>query len=128
MAASMIGSLSLLGIFLTSVGLYGVVAYIVNRRTREIGIRVALGATRKQILNLVLSQGFSLVLIGAFLGLVLAIATSHVIAGMLHGVSPIDPGVLIGSVLLAGIITLAACYLPARRATKVDPMVALRYE
>jgi len=128
MAASMTGSLSLLGIFLASVGLYGVVAYVANRRTREIGIRVALGATRKQILNLVLRQGFNLVLIGAFFGLVLAIGTGHFIAGMLYGVSPIDPGALIGSVLLAGIIALAACYLPARRATKVDPMVALRIE
>ncbi len=127
-AASMVGSLSLLGMFLASVGLYGVVAYVVNRRTREIGIRVALGAGRKQILNLVLRQGLNLILIGVCGGLALAVATTRFIAGMLFGVSPVDPTALCGSTLLAGIIALVACYIPARRAARVDPMVALRYE
>ncbi len=128
MATGMVGSLSLLGIFLASVGLYGVVAYVVNRRTREIGIRLALGAGRKQILGLVLRQGLRLILIGAFFGLVLAMAAGRLIAGMLYGVSPADPMALFGSMLLASGIALLACYIPARRATRVDPMVALRYE
>ena len=128
MAAGMVGSLSLLGIFLASVGLYGVVAYLVNRRTREIGIRLALGAGGKEVLHLVLRQGLILVLAGAAGGLGLAIATTRYISSLLYGVTPLDPVSLLGSVLLAGIITVVACYLPARRATKVDPMVALRYE
>jgi predicted permease len=128
MAAGMVGSLSLLGMFLASVGLYGVVAYLVNRRTHEIGIRLALGAGRKEILNLVLRQGLILVLVGAFAGLALAFATTRFMSSMLYGVSPLDPAALGGSVLMAGIITFVACYIPARRATRVDPMVALRYE
>jgi ABC-type antimicrobial peptide transport system permease subunit len=128
MAAGMVGSLSLLGIFLASVGLYGVVAYLVNRRTHEIGIRLALGAGRKEILNLVLRQGLILVLVGVFVGIALAFATTRFMSSMLYGVSPLDPAALGGSALLAGILTFVACYIPARRATKVDPMVALRYE
>jgi len=128
MAAGMVGSLSLLGMFLASVGLYGVVAYLVNRRTHEIGIRVALGAGRKQVLKLVLLQGLTLVLVGAFIGLALAIATTRFMSSLLYGVSPVDPTALFGSTLLAGVIALVACYIPARRATKVNPMVALRYE
>ena len=128
MAAGMVGSLSLLGMFLASVGLYGVVAYLVNRRTHEIGIRLALGAGRKEVLYLILRQGLILVLVGAFVGLALAFATTRFMSSLLYGVSPLDPVALLGSVLLAGIITFVACYIPARRATKVDPMVALRYE
>ncbi len=128
MAAGMVGSLSLLGIFLASVGLYGVVAYLVNRRTHEIGIRLALGAGRKEILNLVLRQGLILVLVGVFVGIALAFATTRFMSSMLYGVSPLDPAALGGSALLAGILTFVACYIPACRATKVDPMVALRYE
>jgi predicted permease len=127
-AAGMVGSLSLLGIFLASVGLYGVVAYLVNRRTHEIGIRLALGAGRLAILKLVLRQGLNLVLVGAGVGLALAFATTRFMSSLLYGVSPLDPASLLGSVLLAGMITFVACYIPARRATKVDPMVALRYE
>ena len=128
MAVGMVGSLSLLGMFLASVGLYGVVAYLVNRRTHEIGIRLTLGAGGWQILKLVLRQGLILVVIGALVGLALAFATTRFISNMLFGVSPLDPAALIASVLLAGMITFVACYIPARRATKVDPMVALRYE
>jgi ABC-type antimicrobial peptide transport system permease subunit len=128
MAASLVGSLSLLGMFLASVGLYGVVAYLVNRRTHEIGIRMALGAGRKEVLKLVLRQGISLVQVGAFIGIALAFATTRFMASMLYGVSPVDPVALFGSALLAGAVTFVACYIPARRATKVDPMVALRYQ
>jgi predicted permease len=128
MATGLVGSLSLLGMFLASVGLYGVVAYLVNRRTHEIGIRVALGAGRKDVLSLVLRQGLNLVLIGALIGLALAFATTRFMSSMLYGVKPTDPIALAGSALLAGVVALLACYIPARRATKVDPMVALRYE
>jgi predicted permease len=128
MAAALVGSLSLLGMFLASVGLYGVVAYLVNRRTHEIGIRLALGAGRKEILHLVLRQGLNLVLVGVGVGIALAVATTRFMASMLFGVSPLDPAALGGSALLAGMLTFMACYIPARRATKVHPMVALRYE
>jgi predicted permease len=127
-AVDLVGSLSLLGMFLASVGLYGVVAYLVNRRTHEIGIRLALGAGRKEVLNLVLRQGLMLVLVGVPIGLALAFATTRFMSSMLFGVSPLDPVALGGSALLAGLLTFVACYIPARRATKVDPMVALRYE
>jgi putative ABC transport system permease protein len=124
----LVASLSLLGMFLACVGLYGVVAYLVNRRTHEIGIRVALGAGRKEVLNLMLRQGLSLVAIGAFIGVALALATTRFMSSLLYGVSPTDPIALFGSALLAGLVAFIACYVPARRATKVDPMVALRYE
>jgi predicted permease len=127
-AASMVGSLSLLGMILACVGLYGVVAYLVNRRTHEIGIRLALGAGRPAILKLVLRQGLNLVLVGTGVGLALAIATTRFMSNLLYGVSPLDPASLLGSVLLASLITFVACYIPARRATKVDPIVTLRYE
>jgi predicted permease len=127
-ATSLVGSLSLLGMFLASVGLYGVVAYIAKLRTHEIGIRVALGAGRKDILGLVLRQGLKLVVFGALIGLGVAFATTHFMSSLLYGVSPADPTALIGSALLAGVVALVACYIPARRATMVHPMTALRHD
>jgi ABC-type lipoprotein release transport system permease subunit len=127
-ATGLVGSLSLLGMFLASVGLYGVVAYIANLRTHEIGIRVALGAGRNDILGLVLRQGLKLVVIGALIGLGVAFATTRFISSMLYGVSPADPAALLGSALLAGVVALVACYIPARRTTMVHPMMALRHE
>jgi predicted permease len=128
MAVSLVGSLSLLGMFLASVGLYGVIAYIANRRTHEIGIRMALGAGRKDILGLVLRQGLKLTALGALIGLGVAFATTRYMSSMLYGVSPADPTALFGGALLAGVVALAACYIPARRATNVHPMMALRHE
>jgi len=128
MAAGLVGSLSLLGMFLASVGLYGVVAYIAKLRTHEIGIRVALGAGRKDILGLVLRQGLKLVVIGALIGLGVAFATTRFMSSLLDGVSPADPTALLGGALLAGVVALVACFIPARRATMVHPMMALRHE
>ena len=126
--ASVVGTLGVLGLLLASLGLYGVVAYQVSRRTKEIGIRIALGAERPTIIRLVVRQGLLLVLIGTGLGLGLAVATTRLIARLLFGISPLDPAAIIGvAVLLIG-VALVACYLPARRATRVDPMVALRCE
>ena len=124
----LVGVLGCLGIFLTAVGLYGVVAYLAGRRTHEIGIRMALGAGRQDVLALVLQQGLRPVLIGIPVGVGAAAAVSRLISSALYGVGPIDPAAFLGSCVVVLAVTLFASYIPARRATKVDPMVALRYE
>ncbi|MGO8785889.1 MAG: ADOP family duplicated permease [Terriglobia bacterium] len=126
--AQLIGGLSMLGAFLAAVGLYGVVAYLVNRRTREIGIRIALGATRDQAVGMVLAQGLKFVGAGVIVGLTVAVAVTRLLAGYLYGVESYDLASLAAGVFMATAITLLACYIPARRAAKVNPMVALRYE
>ncbi len=123
-----VGALGCLGIFLTTVGLYGVVAYLVGRRTHEIGIRMALGASRQDVLGLVLRQGLRIALIGIPVGLAAAAAVARLISSALYGVRSTDLTVFLGSSVLVLAVALLASYLPARRATKVDPMVALRYE
>jgi ABC-type antimicrobial peptide transport system permease subunit len=116
------------GLALAAIGLYGLIAYSVTRRTGEIGIRMAVGATRMSIHNLILSEGMKLVGLGLALGLVAALATTRVLQSQLFEVTPWDPATLavISVVLLAA--TAMACLLPARRAAKVEPMVALRTE
>lgn len=127
-AAWLVGSLGLLGIFLASVGLYGVISYTVNRRTREIGIRMALGARAGDVMSLVHAQSLKLVLVGVVIGLGFAFAASRVMAGILYGVKPTDPLAFTGGAVLVVAISRLASHLPARRATRVDPMEALKYE
>jgi predicted permease len=115
-------------LFLASLGIYGVLAYLVARRTREIGIRVALGSTRAGILKLVLREGYQLVAIGLVLGVIGAASLQKAVASEIYGVRPLDPLVLAGVMAVLAIVGLAACAVPARRAMRVDPLVALRYE
>ena len=126
--ASVAGGLGIVALLLAAIGVYGVTAYAVARRTREIGIRIALGARRTDVVRMVLQEGLSLTLIGAGVGLTLAGATSHVLAAFLFGIPPIDPVTFTGTTLLFVAIGVAACYVPIRRATRIDAMEALRYE
>jgi ABC-type antimicrobial peptide transport system permease subunit len=121
-------ALGLLGLLLTSLGLYGVTSFLAKQRTQEIGVRVALGASRAQILQLVLRQGLVLVLAGLGIGLIGAFALAQLMGRFLFGLSPMDPTAFGGvSLFLAGVAALA-CYLPARHAASVNPIEALRYE
>jgi putative ABC transport system permease protein len=113
---------------LAAVGLYGVLAYQVSQRTREFGIRLALGAVHQQIVGLVLRHGLRLFVFGAALGLAGALVLGKILGTMLYHTSAFDPVVFGGVTLLLAVIAFVACLLPARRATKVDPMIALRAE
>jgi putative ABC transport system permease protein len=127
-------NLMLLGIFATTalllaaVGIYGVMSYLVELQTREIGIRSALGAKRSHILKLVIGRGVGTALIGIVLGLVASFGLTRFLAGLLYGVTAVDPMTFISISILLLIVSVLACYIPARRATKVDPLIALRYE
>jgi putative ABC transport system permease protein len=107
---------------------YGVVSYSVARRTQEIGVRAALGASRPDLMGMVLREGLALVALGTFIGAAVAAAVVRVIAGELYGVQPSDPWTYLGATILMLTVGFMACVVPARRAMQVDPMVALRYE
>jgi len=126
--AAVFGLLGLIGLILAAVGLYGVISYTASQRTHEIGIRMALGAEPLQVLRLVLRQSLLLTFIGIAIGLAAALAATRVLSVMLYGVSPTDPLTFASIVALLVSVALAACSIPARRAMRVDPMVALRYE
>jgi putative ABC transport system permease protein len=113
---------------LGAVGIYGVVAYAVQRRTREIGVRMALGARATDVLGMVLREGGALAAAGVTLGIIGAFAASRLLAGFLFGVTPSDPAVFVAVPALLGLVAVGACVIPARRASRVDPMVALRSE
>ena len=117
-----------IALLLSSVGIYGVLSYVVAQRTRHIGIRMALGATPAQVMRDVLWYGVRLTSVGLALGLAGAVAGTRVLSSLLYGVKPTDPLTFLIISLLLAAVALLACYVPARRATKVDPLVALRYE
>jgi predicted permease len=128
LVARLSGFFGLLALVLACVGLYGLLSYEVSRRTREIGIRLALGAQPGGVLKLVLRQGVVLVIVGAAVGIGVALGVTRYLASMLYNVHANDPVTIIAVAILLMLVALAACYVPARRAMRVDPMVALRYE
>jgi predicted permease len=127
-AASVSGSLGLVGLLLAAMGIYGVAAYRVTSRTREIGVRVALGAQPGDVVRMVLRQGLRLALVGVAIGLALAAVAARLLESLLFGVGPMDPAAFVGSAGLFVVIALAACFVPARRAVSIDAMRALRHE
>jgi ABC-type antimicrobial peptide transport system permease subunit len=128
MGAILLGSLGLLALVLASMGVYGVMAYSVSQRTRELGIRMALGAQTGQVLQLVLRQGMMLASVGLGFGLFAAFGSTRLAGTFLYGVNPSDPVIFIGVTSLLAVAAFAACYFPARRALKINPVTALRID
>jgi len=126
--AWLLSAFAVTGLTLTMIGIYGVISYSVGQRTQEMGIRMALGAPQASVLRLVLRQGIGLALIGAVCGLIGSFLLMRLLASQLYDIKPSDPLTLTGAALLMVIVALAGSYIPARRAMKVDPMIALRYE
>jgi putative ABC transport system permease protein len=126
--AVLLALFALLAVSLSAVGIYGVISYSVSRRTRDIGVRMALGAQKTHVIRIVVEQGLRLTLIGVGIGIVGALALTRFLSSLLYGVKPTDPVTFVAVSLLLTGIALLACYIPARRAARVDPVVALRYE
>jgi putative ABC transport system permease protein len=124
----LIGVFGIAALLLATAGVFGVMAYAVNRRTREIGVRVALGASTGHVLRMVLGEGLRTISMGVAIGIASALALTRTVEALLFGVTADDPLTFGGVTLFLAGAALLACYIPARRATKVDPMVALRYE
>jgi predicted permease len=124
-AYTLFGSIAL---FVAAIGLFGLMSYNVSRRTREIGIRMAMGAQRKEVLSLVLRESMLLVIAGIAIGIAGALGAGRFVASQLFGLEPTDPATMMGAMVVMLAVSAAAGYLPARRATRVDPMIALRYE
>ncbi|MGC2719921.1 MAG: FtsX-like permease family protein, partial [Candidatus Acidiferrales bacterium] len=127
-ATMMLGAFAAVALLLSMIGVYGVISYSVQRRTNEIGIRMALGAERSSVFRVVLGEGMRLAVIGAVVGIVAALVLTRFLANMLFGVSARDPLTFAGVAIALVAVAAIACWIPAQRATRVDPMVALRYE
>jgi ABC-type antimicrobial peptide transport system permease subunit len=128
MIARLSGFFGMLALVLACIGLYGLLSYEVSRRTREIGIRMTLGAQQRDVLHLVVGQGIVLAIVGAAVGVGVALAVTRYLSSMLYDVHANDPATIMVVAVLLALVAMAACYIPARRATRVDPMAALREE